>query len=435
MYTLRSLTLTALLPVAAVAQQQDPQTAWHNFTAKHGTDWRVEWNPATKTPSAIYGPGLNLAGPVESLDAARVEANRLFDTYSALLGRGDSRFVEIIGEKTNKVFTLVYDQEYKGLPVISGRADMRINEIGVVALFGSSAVQIPQGFNTDPGLSADAARTVAEELVLGAASKVADHAAPRLVVWADTEAKLPTTATLAWEVQIDERPAAVKVGKAYIDARAGALLQFKDEVYTCNMCTSVHVAGGARKSRVEKALELRNELAAVAAPKAQPGMPKFAYIGKVQAWVNLGHNPLDALTLTPLKNCLVTSSAGSAYTDNNGNFTIASTSTSSVVVTATLTGRYTKRIRVAQGTQMSVSATFAANSSNTLTFGTSASPIFDRAQTTCYYFTDDCHNWLRSLLPASTALTNLAGMDPRVNIASTCNAYYTGYTINFYNAG
>ncbi|MCA8958687.1 MAG: hypothetical protein KDC87_21600, partial [Planctomycetes bacterium] len=419
MFSLRNLTLATVLPAAAFAQQQDPQTAWKNFTAKHGTDWRVEWNPATNTPSAIFGPGLKLDGRVDSLDAARAEANRLFDTYSALLGRGDSRFVEIIGEKTNMVYTLVYDQEYKGLSVISGRADMRINEIGVVALFGSSAVRIPQGFNTVPALSSDAAATLAEELVLGAASKVADHAAPRLVVWADAEAKLPTTATLAWEVQIDERPAAVKVGKAYIDARSGALLQFKNEVYTCNMCTSVHVSGSGGKGRLEKALARRNDLAETVAPKAQPGMPKFAYVGRVLAYVNRGHNPLDPLTLTGLPYCLVTSSAGSAYTDVNGFFTIASTSTANVAVTATLTGRYTKRIRVAQGTQMSRTVTLAPNSSANIIFGTASSPIFDRSQMTTYYFTTDCHNWFRSLLPASTALTNLANMDPRVNIAST----------------
>ena len=54
-------------------------------------------------------------------------------------------------------YILVYDQWYRGLPVIGGRADARINEIGVVALFGSSAVQIPKGFNLKPAFAAAAA--------------------------------------------------------------------------------------------------------------------------------------------------------------------------------------------------------------------------------------------------------------------------------------
>ncbi|MCA8957877.1 MAG: hypothetical protein KDC87_17505, partial [Planctomycetes bacterium] len=97
MKTLSTFSLALVLPAVATAQQQDPQAAWAAFTAKNGTDWQVVWNPATGTPKAIFGPGLKLAGAVQSLDAARTEATRLLDTYAAVLGRGDSRFVEIIG--------------------------------------------------------------------------------------------------------------------------------------------------------------------------------------------------------------------------------------------------------------------------------------------------------------------------------------------------
>ena len=71
-------------------------------------------------------------------------------------------------------------------------------------MFGSSGVRIPAGFDTTPGLTAAAARTIGEKHVLGAAKAIGGQPA-RLVVWADATSKAPTKATLAWEVQIDQR--------------------------------------------------------------------------------------------------------------------------------------------------------------------------------------------------------------------------------------
>lgn len=40
-----------------------------------------------------------LAGPVVSLSDARTEADALFAAHSGLLGRGESKFVESIGDR------------------------------------------------------------------------------------------------------------------------------------------------------------------------------------------------------------------------------------------------------------------------------------------------------------------------------------------------
>jgi hypothetical protein len=431
MKAISSLALILYLPTVGLSQQVDPQTAWGQFTAANGQGWSVEWNQATGTPSAMFGPGLKLGAPVADLDSARVAAAALLTRYSSLLGKGDSEFIELIGAKAQKVFIFVYDQKFRGLDVISGRADVRINEIGVVAMFGSSAVAIPAGFGVKPRLTATAAKAIAEGSQLGAPSKRVGLPAPRLVIWADTASPAPTVATLAWEVQIDERPV-VKVGKVYVDAIGGKVLQFENEVFECG-CGTPHVVGGASRHAAEMARSA--DLAKLTGPSATgmaPAAP-MALTGKVMAWTNTGHLPTAALKNVPMANLLVTSSAGSAFTDANGNFSIAYTGTTAVPVTATLTGRHSKRVRVVQGTQMSASASVTPGTSATIQLGTSTMGQFDRAQTTTYYFTDDVNVWLRSLLPASGAqIGRMSAVNPRVNIASSCNAYYTNFTINFY---
>ena len=124
-----SLILASSLPSLALAQQIEPPTAWQAFESQNGQNWTTEWNPATGTPSAIYGPGLRLGKEIGNLATARSESAALLNRFASLLGRGESKFVETIGVKARMVYIFVYDQEYKGLPVISGRADVRINDV------------------------------------------------------------------------------------------------------------------------------------------------------------------------------------------------------------------------------------------------------------------------------------------------------------------
>jgi|688.fasta_scaffold662681_1 hypothetical protein len=62
---------------------------WQQFLARHGGSWRVEWNPATSTPKAVWGSGIALDGWREnSLEAARQHANRVLLDQRELLGLG-----------------------------------------------------------------------------------------------------------------------------------------------------------------------------------------------------------------------------------------------------------------------------------------------------------------------------------------------------------
>jgi hypothetical protein len=66
---------------------------------------------------------------------------------------------------------------------------------------------------------------------------------------------------------------------------------------------------------------------------------------------------------------------------------------------------------------------------------TAAASPNEAAHTTTSYFVDRTNEWCRAILGNSSQLATASSMAVTVNIASTCNAYYTGNTINFYQAG
>lgn len=113
-----------------MAQQQllvtnTVEKAWTEFQETYGKDgWIAEWNPVTKTPTAIYGRGIQLQlQQIESEAAASQLAARTLDRFANLLGRGQSRFVEDIAAKMGQLHIFVYKQYYRGIEVVGGRAD------------------------------------------------------------------------------------------------------------------------------------------------------------------------------------------------------------------------------------------------------------------------------------------------------------------------
>jgi hypothetical protein len=121
--TLPSLLVPAaafLCAVPAIAQKQATESdyrqsawlqsePWQQFLARQGGSWRVEWNPATSTPKAIWGSGLALDGWREnSLEAARQHANRVLLDQRELLGLGASGFREVIGSRMGQTWTFTY---------------------------------------------------------------------------------------------------------------------------------------------------------------------------------------------------------------------------------------------------------------------------------------------------------------------------------------
>jgi len=154
--------------------------------------------------------------------------------------------------------------------------------------------------------------------------------------------------------------------------------------------------------------------------------------GHVDAYATPGtsaHRAANPPTIHAMPYMTLTSSAGNATTDANGNFTFNS------AVPVTFTGRFL-------GTYCRVENQAGANHSGSLTFtpGVPATMTLNQGQTewptseaSCYDSVIDSRTWLKSIRPSDTALD--FQVRANANLNATCNAYYDGSSINMYRAG
>ena len=435
--TTSSLVASFALAVPALAQKLDTQTsvrlaefysspAWHEFLANANGQWRVEWCAATGTPKAIWGSGLPLADwRGNSLVEARRHANLLLQQQAALLGLGTSEFREVIGSRMSRTWVFVFDQFFRGLPVIGGRADVRVHMVGRVPMFGATAFQIPADFNITPRFDADTALAIAWQ-TLGTPTGVpqpAPVAAPRLVIDGDVEASDLQTFALAWEVPISNvaMDGSGPIGRYYVDALTGKVLRFVSDKHECGLagCT------------VGKTLP-------IAAPVSLPamanlGMPPVNTTVTVMGWTRTGVDANDPLVNTPMPGLVLSvPGIGNVTTDTNGQFTVNIAAAVSIAV-GNLDGRH--HATISGGSAPSGSFTVNPGVPTTIQLLTAGASTAQGAHTTTSYWTDRVNQWARTILGNSAELNTASNIAVTVNIASTCNAYYTGNSMNYYASG
>lgn len=397
---------------------------WTEFVAKNGGQWRVDWCAATGTPRAIYGTGLDLVGWQEnSLEEARRHAHLLLQTEGALLRLGASDFRETIGSRMGRTWSFVFDQYFRGLQVIGGRADVRISMSGRVAMFGSTAWQIPADFGTTATIDGDAALALAWQKlgqVPTDAPQPARVAAPRLVIWGDVHADRPGTFHLAWECAISniDRNGDGPMGRYYVDATNGNVLHFESDKHECGFAGCTVGKGG--------------EVAAEPAVATGPVPPVLTTL-TVRGWTRTGNDAQSALVDVPLPGVQVTvPGIGVVTTDALGQaqFNISSP------VTINLTGIDGRHHQVVQGSdQPTASESVTPGVNKTITLLTSGATSPQAAHTTASWWTDKTNEFARSILGNTSQLNTASNIAVTVNIADTCNAWYGGNSINFYAAG
>jgi hypothetical protein len=403
------LVLPALITAATA---QDPRAAWAQFERDHRGPWLVEWNAATGTPRSILGQGLPLADWREnSLPEARRHADAALQRWPELLGLRDSEFRERIGARMGRTWTFQYDQWFRGLPVIGGRVDVRIHMTGRLCFLGSTAWPLANDFDVTPKVDEGTAEASAW-LWLGrepnAVPQPGRAGANRLVLWGDAAAAAPAQPTLAWEVPVRAVDATGQgpIGRVYIDARTGAFVHYTNDKHECGLpgCG----------------------IAAAAAPAPVP----TTYT--VMAWAHTGFSPVSTPTNVPLANVeLLVPGVGTVFTDQNGQFTVDLVAPTAVNVS--LRGQHSNLV---QGpNSLSAQVTLQPGVPSVLQLGSAAAGEQQLAHSTTYYWTDRINVWARGILGNSPELAVADNVTPTVNIASTCNAYYTGNTINFYASG
>ena len=318
----------------------------------------------------------------ENGDVFGVGALQLVEQWS-----GDVRF--------GKFWEFSYTQTAGGLPVelSPGRVLVRDNLDGtwsVVYAAGLFAAMPEGGF-------APITRTAQDALNFIRGSdfgRLPKWSIPGLVAYQlDTGDRVE--AVRAWKF-VGENPDLVEREKYtfFVDAATGALLEARDEVHNIDVFGFVKGYGS-------------------------PGrLPDEA-----------GNPPV----LLPVNDSNVTVTGGSsAYTDKTGFFNISHAGSSNVTISANFdTGRWCNINNQSSGGVLSASATATPGVEAYLEFNPSPSQYLT-AQVNGFIHTGLIHDFIRER-------TSWTGMDFRcttnVNIASTCNAYFDGNSINFYRAG
>jgi hypothetical protein len=428
---LSSSTLLAQKPGGAsdrllAAFYQDP--AWQDLLGDAGGEWRVEWCPATGTPRALYGSGLTQTEWREnSLAEARRHAHLLLQERGELLRLGTSEFRETIGARMGRTWVLVFDQYFRGVPVVGGRADVRVHMLGRVPMFGSTAWQLAADFDVVPALTTETAQAIAWQAHGAAptgAPQPAAAGAARLVIWGDVTAKELQQPALAWEVALSNVAADGRgvIGRFYVDAKNGAVLHFANDKHEC----------GPACGHLRPALTATATATAAAGAAAPAALPVLTTV-TVRGWTRTGVDAYSALTNAALPGLVLNvPGIGNVTTDLNGQFTINIAAPVSIAVGA-LDGRH--HATIAGSSAPSGNFTVNPGVATTIQLLTAGATVNQAAHTTTSYWCDRVNEYARSILGNSPQLATADGVVPTVNIANTCNAYYTGNTINFYQAG
>ncbi len=157
--------------------------------------------------------------------------------------------------------------------------------------------------------------------------------------------------------------------------------------------------------------------------------------GSVMGYMTPGHNP-DEPTNPPVQgtifDMLVNISGGNrAYTDASGNFTIANTGSTDVTVNAQLRGHWANVLNNAGSNEVRSMVVTPPGPANFLMNPTPTELV--TAQVNGFVNTEIVHNFAKSINPAYPGIDVM--MPVNVNLNQTCNAYYTGGTINFFRSG
>jgi len=397
----------------AVLAQQSP--SYQAFLQAVGGHWTSHWNYATGTPSDVYGEGIPLPDwRGSNLVEARRQAQLALAQYSALLGLGVSEFRESIGAPMGNCWSFTFDQYFRQLPAIGGRADVRINRRGVIAFLGSVAWPIPANFNTVPTINEANAELIARRLLAqepGNVPQPGNKQPTRLVIWGDTTAAQQAPFFLAWEVPVSavDLQGNGPIGRYYIDAVTGAPLHYTSDKHDCGL----------------------DHLDAVHAPHGSHALLPTQVT--VMAWTRTGADGFSALVNTPLSGLVLNvPGIGAVTTDANGQFTVDIAAPVNVTVGA-LDGSHCNLIQGANAPSGIFPLTPGVPA--TIQLLTAAATFNEAAHTTALYWVNRTNEFCRSILGNSTQLNIADGVVPTVNIASTCNAFYTNNTINFYQAG
>jgi hypothetical protein len=308
-------------------------------------------------------------------------------------------------DRNDYKFHLVhYDQMLDGIPVFRGMVRiLTLNQAGHPAVLASVDLRDLEGAQIFAGAADGEARLNSRALrnvrrSMGDQAQIIDG--PRWVIWAGYEGLMaPPTLALESTAEVGTVADPANYGKKLFvtDAATGEILFTEDQVHHVNI--SGNVSGMATEL-------LGADICSNEIPMALP----YADV-RVQG--------------------------GAAFFANAaGNYTITHGGTTAVTVESRLRGQWFEVFDQSAGGATPIlsqvvtppgPANFLHNQANT--------SEFQRSNVNTYLHANLCRDFVLSYEPAFPTIATQTFFDINTNLASTCNAFYNGSSINFYRAG
>lgn len=327
------------------------------------------------------------------MDAALAAAEATLARHPDLWGAPLASLKRVAAHRSGPLFIFTWQQSHDGLEVLGARVQIQVHESGRIAALVAEGVAIPDGFVRIPTLAPEDAVAIVgkgKRINPGDSIEATDFL---IFVKGGNGAAL---ARLAWRVTV-EQPSATVNEHVYVDAHNGEILDVVPTIY------------------------------------------HFADVkGRVLGTVNINNSGQAAPTPNiPLKDINVTvAGVGTAATNANGDYFIATALPGPFTVSASLAGSVFN-INTAQGTELSAStSTVSAGAGlqeGNLYFN-AAGDSFGTAQTNAAHHHSIVTDYAKSKLPGFAGFSQQV---VTVNIADTCNANFnpSSNQLNFFAAG
>jgi hypothetical protein len=397
-----TLLLVALCASTAplLAQVSPVESALADWRKQHGANWEVFMDTGTGRASFLYGGSAPAPfEPASEADwftlarGALAQTQELHGIEAATLVEHSTLFQPLGMVGTTDKQTVKFRQLVAGVPVDGGFVNVLFDARGRLLSVQTRALPGIAGLDVVPNYTADEAalRGVAQfQLDQGVVGSVSEE--PELVV-AQLEDAETRRGTLAYRVSVLYLPADMEpLGTIYyFDAKSGEVLRRDDAIHY---------------------LDVGGRVYTMATPGSAP---------------DIASNPE---TQQVLKYARVQSSAGTVFTNANGDFNFVG-----ALLPLSCTFNY---VGTYNNVQQSGGGAYALTT--TVPVGTGASVLLnpgsgalETAQANIFQSINVQRDWVRSINP----LDNKADFvhTANANIASTCNAFFNGSSINFYQAG
>jgi hypothetical protein len=371
--------------------------AWR---AEHGETWRLAVDTETGFLEMLYGgrvpPSIVPRGESDFIAIARgaVSATRaMHGIDDATLEPERALFLPLNQVGCGDKETVRFRQVVNGVRVADGFVNVLMSSRGELLSIQSTGLPHAAGLSTIPAIDARRALGIAARAFARGAGAAATQASDPELVIAQVRASRERRGRLAWRIDLQRHERGVTPrGLVYrVDASTGDVLDKEESVLSFDVTGTV-------------------------SSMASPGLlPDIA-----------GNPPVAQ----PMRFMWVTSSAGTVFTDTNGNFAFTGVNTP-LDCTFGYTGLF-NAVTDDGSPGYTLTTTLQPNQTNLVAMNP-AMPSTVTSQANAFRVVDLMRDFVRSINPSDATADFVATAN--CNLAETCNAYFDGGSINFFADG